>query len=70
MTNNTRPQVIMEREDYSDALELLFLDIKARWAIHQYEMKELGEDLSSLGKFISEKTSQFSDTMYYTWTNM
>ena len=60
----------MEREDYFDAFELLLLDFKARWAIHQYEMKKLGEDLSTLGKFISQKTSQFSDMMYYTWQNM
>ena len=56
----TRPETLLSVSDYVE-------DIKARWAIHQYEMKKLGEDLSSLRKFISEKTSQFSDLMYYTW---
>ena len=59
----TRPETLLSVSDYVE-------DIKARWAIHQYEMKKLGEDLSSLRKFISEKTSQFSDLMYYTWAEM
>jgi len=59
----TRPETLLSVSDYVE-------DIKARWAIHQYEMKKLGEDLTSLRKFISEKTSQFADTMYYSWSEM
>ena len=59
----TRPETLLSFSDYVE-------DIKARWAIHQYEMKKLGEDLFSLRMFITEKTSQFSDLMYYTWTEM
>ena len=59
----TRPETLLSVSDYME-------DIKARWSIHQFEMKKLGEDLTSLRKFISEKTSQFSDMMYYTWADM
>jgi len=51
----TRPTVIMEREDYASALELLFLDVKARFQIHNYEVKKLGEDLSLLFNVITDK---------------
>ena len=40
----TRPTVVMEREDYAATLELLFLDVKARFRIHNYEVKKLSED--------------------------
>ena len=59
----TRPETLLSVSDYVE-------DIKSRWAIHQYEMEKLGEDLTQLRKFISEKTSQFSDLMYYTWAEM
>ena len=51
----TRPTVIMEREDYASALELLFLDVKSRFQIHNYEVKKLGEDLSLLFNVITDK---------------
>jgi|TARA_B100000073_G_scaffold155502_1_gene128471 hypothetical protein len=51
----TRPDVIMEREDYAATFELLFLDFKARLRIHNYEVKKLGEDLSLLFDVITDK---------------
>ena len=51
----TRPTVIMEREDYAATLELLFLDVKARFRIHNYEVKKLTEDLSLLFNVITDK---------------
>ena len=51
----TRPTVIMEREDYAATLELLFLDVKARFRIHNYEVKKLGEDLSLLFNVLTDK---------------
>ena len=51
----TRPTVIMEREDYAATLELLFLDVKARFRIHNYEVKKLSEDLSLLFNVITDK---------------
>jgi len=51
----TRPTVIMEREDYDATFDLLFLDIKARLRIHNYEIKKLGEDLSFLFNVIIDK---------------
>ena len=51
----TRPTVIMEREDYASTFELLFLDVKARFQIHNYEVKKLGEDLSLLLNVITDK---------------
>ena len=53
MTN--RPQVVMEREDYSATFELLFLDFKARYKIHQFEVKKLQEDLSLVMNAITDK---------------
>ena len=51
----TRPTVVMEREDYAATFELLFLDMKARFQIHNYEVKKLGEDLSLLFNVITDK---------------
>jgi hypothetical protein len=51
----TRPTVVMEREDYAATFELLFLDMKARFQIHNYEVKKLAEDLSLLFNVITDK---------------
>tara|TARA_R100000005_G_C4794774_1_gene89669 strand:+ start:254 stop:436 length:183 start_codon:yes stop_codon:yes gene_type:complete len=51
----TRPDVIMEREDYAATLELLFLDVKARFRIHNYEVKKLSEDLTLLFNVLTDK---------------
>ena len=51
----TRPTVVMEREDYASTLELLFLDVKARFRIHNYEVKKLSEDLSLLFNVLTDK---------------
>ena len=51
----TRPTVVMEREDYAATFELLFLDMKARFQIHNYEVKKLVEDLSLLFNVITDK---------------
>ena len=51
----TRPTVVMEREDYASTFELLFLDMKARFQIHNYEVKKLAEDLSLLFNVIADK---------------
>ena len=51
----TRPTVVMEREDYASTFELLFLDVKARFQIHNYEVKKLAEDLSLLFNVITDK---------------
>ena len=51
----TRPTVVMEREDYAATLELLFLDVKARFRIHNYEVKKLSEDLSLLFNVLTDK---------------
>ena len=51
----TRPTVIMEREDYAATLELLFLDVKARFRIHNYEVKKLSEDLTLLFNVLTDK---------------
>ena len=51
----TRPTVVMEREDYAATFELLFLDVKARFQIHNYEVKKLGEDLTLLFNVITDK---------------
>jgi hypothetical protein len=51
----TRPTVVMEREDYASTFELLFLDMKARFQIHNYEVKKLAEDLSLLFNVITDK---------------
>ena len=51
----TRPSVVMEREDYASTFELLFLDMKARFQIHNYEVKKLTEDLSLLFNVITDK---------------
>ena len=51
----SRPSVVMEREDYAATFELLFLDMKARFQIHNYEVKKLGEDLSLLFNVITDK---------------
>ena len=51
----SRPTVVMEREDYAATFELLFLDVKARFRIHNYEVKKLGEDLSLLFNVITDK---------------
>ena len=51
----TRPTVVMEREDYAATFELLFLDVKARFRIHNYEVKKLGEDLSLLFNVLTDK---------------
>ena len=51
----SRPSVVMEREDYAATFELLFLDVKARFRIHNYEVKKLGEDLSLLFNVLTDK---------------
>ena len=51
----SRPTVVMEREDYAATFELLFLDVKARFRIHNYEVKKLSEDLSLLFNVITDK---------------
>lgn len=51
----TRPTVVMEREDYAATLELLFLDVKARFRIHNYEVKKLSEDFSLLFNVLTDK---------------
>jgi len=51
----SRPTVVMEREDYAATFELLFLDVKARFRIHNYEVKKLTEDLSLLFNVITDK---------------
>ena len=51
----TRPSVVMEREDYAATFELLFLDMKARFQIHNYEVKKLAEDLSLLFNVLTDK---------------
>lgn len=51
----SRPTVVMEREDYAATFELLFLDVKARFQIHNYEVKKLAEDLSLLFNVITDK---------------
>ena len=51
----TRPTVVMEREDYAATFELLFEDFKARFQIHNYEVKKLAEDLSLLFNVITDK---------------
>ena len=51
----TRPSVVMEREDYATTFELLFQDFKARFQIHNYEVKKLGEDLTLLFNAITDK---------------
>ena len=51
----SRPTVVMERKDYADTFELLFLDVKARFQIHNYEVKKLAEDLSLLFNVITDK---------------
>ena len=51
----SRPSVVMEREDYAATFELLFLDMKARFQIHNYEVKKLAEDLSLLFNVITDK---------------
>ena len=55
MTVANRPQVVMEREDYSATFELLFEDFKARYKIHQYEMNYLMKDLSLLFNALTDK---------------
>ena len=56
MTDTKRPEVIMEREDYAATFEMLFLDFKARYKIHQYEMNHLMKDLSLLFNALTDKT--------------
>ena len=51
----SRPSVVMEREDYAATFELLFLDMKARFQIHNYEVKKLAEDLSLLFNVLTDK---------------
>ena len=58
-----RPETLLTFSDYVE-------DVKVRWQIHLYEVEKLGEDLTQLRKFISQKTQQFSDMMYYTWCEM
>lgn len=58
-----RPEVLLSRADYLE-------DVKVRWQIHLYEVEKLQEDLTAMRKMISEKVSQFSDLMYYTWADM
>lgn len=55
MTVANRPQVIMEREDYSATFELLIIDFKTRCKIHQYEVNLLMEDLSFVLNTIADK---------------
>ena len=62
MTVANRPQVVMEREDYSATFELLFLDFKARYKIHQYEMNHLMKDLSLI-------LNALTDRAFYTMTD-
>ena len=56
MTDTKRPEVIMEREDYAATFDMLFLDFKARYKIHQYEMNHLMKDLSLLLNALTDKT--------------
>ena len=58
-----RPEVLLSRADYLE-------DVKVRCQIHLYEVEKLQEDLTAMRKMISEKVSQFSDLMYYTWADM
>ena len=51
----TRPSVVMEREDYAATLELLFLDVKSRFRIHNYEVKKVSEDLTLLFNVLTDK---------------
>ena len=55
MTDTKRPEVIMEREDYAATFEMLFLDFKARYKIHQYEMNHLMQDLSLVLNALTDK---------------
>ena len=59
----SRPEPNLKFSDYVS-------DVKVRWAIHQYEIEKLGEDLTKLRKFVSQKISQFSDVVYYSWAEM
>ena len=52
MTDNNRPQVIMEREDYAATFELMFLDFKARVKIHNYEVKKLQQDIQFIFDYL------------------
>ena len=62
MTEINRPQVLMEREDYTATFELLFEDFKARYKIHQYEMNHLMKDLSLV-------LNTLTDRAFYTVTD-
>ena len=62
MTDTKRPEVIMEREDYAATFEMLFLDFKARYKIHQYEMNHLMKDLSLV-------LNALTDRAFYTMTD-
>ena len=55
MNITERPQIIMEREDYSATFDLLFEDFKARCGIHQYEMNFLIKDISLVLNAITDK---------------
>ena len=55
MTNNQRPQVIMQQEDYKETFELLFKDFIARCKIHQYEVNELAKEIECAFNYISDK---------------
>lgn len=48
----TRPEVVMHSEDYKTWSQLVLRDIKARWAIHQYEVTQLTEDVKKLTEFV------------------
>lgn len=52
---NTRPNIVMEREDYSATFELLFKDFKARCGIHQYEVNLLIKDISLVLNAVTDK---------------
>ena len=62
MTVANRPQVVMEREDYSATFELLFIDFQARYKIHQYEVNLLMKDLSLVLNVVTDK-------VFYTMTD-
>jgi hypothetical protein len=50
-TEELTPQVLVTRQQYVD-------DIKARWAIHKYEVAKLTEDLKKLNNIVSPWISQ------------
>tara|TARA_A100001234_G_scaffold162807_1_gene144124 strand:+ start:443 stop:607 length:165 start_codon:yes stop_codon:yes gene_type:complete len=48
-----RPEVLLSRAEYIE-------DIKVRWAIHQFEVKKLQEDISLLVNCLVDKAYYMS----------